>query len=129
MGMYTGLRFEAELKPFVADAMRLAKDSDDFWLTLSRVIHVPDDWLRVSRRYFIPFGSVVYMPDDWQEKDGIPIGNTWEVCCSLKNYDEEIELFLNKVLPYLISESCSAEYLYEEWSEPNIIMIFPKEFE
>jgi hypothetical protein len=128
MGMYTGIRFEAELKPFIADAMRLAKNSDDFWLTLSRVTYIPDDWLKIERRYFIPFGSVNYMPDDWHEKDGIPTGNLWDVCCSLKNYGDEIEFFIQNVLPHLILEPCHVEYLYEEWSESSTTTVLPEEY-
>ena len=93
MGMYTGLRFKAELKPLVADAMRLVSESDDFWEALSRIIPISDRWLNVGRRSFIPFGSVNYMPDDWDEKKSpYPVGNIWDICCSLKNYEGEIEL-------------------------------------
>lgn len=133
MGMYTGLRFQAELKPIVADAMRLVKDADDFWESLSRILPISDRWLNVARRSFIPFGSVNYMPDDWSDDRATcpvyPTENIWDVCCSLKNYEGEIECFLREVLPYFISEPCRAEYRYEEWETSRFDIIMPEEFE
>ena len=130
MGMYTGLRFEAKLKPIVADAMRLLykSSSDSFWGDLSRIIPISDLWLMKDRREFIPFGSLAYMPSDWEETPTGIDGNTWKVCCSLKNYEGEIEVFLSEVLPYLISEPCRTEVLYEEWDESKFDDIFPKEY-
>lgn len=130
MGMYTGLRFRAELKPLVADAMRLVSESDDFWEALSRIIPISDRWLSVGRRSFIPFGSVNSMPDDWSLiEQSYPVENTWTVCCSLKNYEGEIECFLCEVLPYFISELCRVEYRYEEWETSRFDIIMPEEFE
>jgi len=130
MGMYTGLRFKAELKPIVASAMRLVEGSDDFWESLSRIIPISNDWLNTPRRVFIPFGSVNYMPDDWTLLGSVyPTENTWDICCSLKNYEGEIELFLREVLPYLISEPCRVEYRYEEWDHPRFDLIMPEEYE
>ena len=130
MGMYTGLRFKAELKPIVADAMRLVEGGDDFWESLSRIIPIANDWLNTPRRNFIPFGVVNSMPYDWKETDKyFPSENTWDICCSLKNYDGEIQLFLREVLPYLISELCRVEYRYEEWDESRFDIIMPEEYE
>ncbi len=130
MGMYTGLRFEARLKPIVADAMRLVEGGDDFWESLSRIIPISNDWLNTARKNFIPFGSVNYMPDDWTLLGPVyPTENTWNVCCSLKNYEGEIERFLREVLPYLISESCRVEYRYEEWDHSRFDIIMPEEYD
>ena len=130
MGMYTGLRFRAELKPLVADAMRLASEGEDFWETLSRIIPISDRWLSVGRRSFIPFGAVNSMPDDWSlTEPSYPVENTWIVCCSLKNYEGEIECFLREALPYFISEPCRVEYRYEEWETSRFDIIMPEEFE
>ena len=130
MGMYTGLRFKAELKPLVADAIRLVYCADDFWESLSRILPISDRWLNVGRRSFIPFGSVNSMPEDWELLGSVyPIENTWKVCCSLKNYEGEIECFLREVLPYFISEPCRVEYRYEEWETSRFDIIMPEEFE
>ena len=131
MGMYTGVRFQAKLKPIVAGAMKLCYDSkvlDQFWDTLSKIIPIDDDWLKTGRRDFIPFGALSYMPDHWDKSPTGLSGEDWNVCCSLKNYEGEIDTFLSKVLPYLISEPCEVEYLYEEWEEPKLYMITPEEY-
>ena len=132
MGMYTGLRFEATLKPIVADSIRLLyreRGSDGFWEGLSRIIPVSNSWLMTDRRNFIPFGALSGMPSDWDEIPTGINGLTWSVCCSLKNYEEEIGLFLRDVLPYLISEPCRAEYRYEEWDTSRFDIIMPEEYE
>lgn len=132
MGMYTGLRFEAKLKPIVADAIKLLykeDGSDDFWWGLSRIIPISDRWLKIDRRDFIPFGALSYMPSDWDETPTGIEGETWKVCCSLKNYLGEIEFFLSEVLPHLISEPCRTEVLYEEWEESKFDLILPEEYE
>ena len=131
MGMYTGVRFQAKLKPIVAGAMKLCYDSkvlDQFWDTLSKIIPIDDNWLKAGRRDFIPFGALSYMPDHWDKSPTGLSGEGWNVCCSLKNYEGEIDTFLSKVLPYLISEPCEVEYLYEEWEEPKLYMITPEEY-
>lgn len=84
--MYTGPRFEAKLKPIVADAMRLfyKSSSDSFWGDLSRIIPISDCWLMTGRKDFIPFGALSSMPSDWDETPTGIDGETWKVCCSLK---------------------------------------------
>lgn len=130
MGMYTGLRFKADLKPIVADAMRLAKEGDDFWISMSRIIPISSDWLNTPRCNFIPFGVVNSMPDDWEEPETYyPSENIWGVCCSLKNYEGEIQLFLREILPYLISEPCRVEYRYEEWDQSRFDLIMPEDYQ
>jgi hypothetical protein len=132
MGMYTGLRFEAKLKPIVADSIKLLYregNSDGFWINLSQIIPISDRWLMKSRKDFIPFGAISYMPSDWDETPTGIDGQTWKVCCSLKNYEEEIELFLRDVLPYLISEFCRVEYRYEEWDTSRFDIIMPENYE
>ena len=131
MGMYTGLRFKAKLKPLVADSFTMLygiREGSSFWDNLSRIIPISDKWLSVGRKDFIPFGALSYMPSDWDETPTGIDGNTWKVCCSLKNYEGEIEVFLSEVLPHLISEPCRTEVLYEVWEESKFDDIFPKEY-
>ena len=93
MGMYTGLRFEAKLKPFVADAIDLILSEENqysMWDALAGVIPIDRKWLNVGRKDFIPFGSMSYMPDDWYHRNDIyRHDQRWFVCCSLKNYEGE----------------------------------------
>ena len=132
MGMYTGLRFKAKLKPLVADSFTMLygiREGSSFWDNLSRIIPISDKWLSVGRKDFIPFGALSCMPSDWDETPTGIDGETWKVCCSLKNYEGEIRVFLSEVLPYLISEPCRTEVLYEEWEESKFDDIFPKEYD
>lgn len=129
--MYTGLRFEAKLKPFVADAMSLIISDDnrysEFWSSLAGIISIDPNWLKVGRRDFIPYGGLSYMPDDWNWSNDIGYATQkWSVCCSLKNYEGEIETFLELVMPFLIEDYCEVEVLYEEWDKPKIIGVDPK---
>lgn len=131
MGMYTGLRFKAKLKPLVADSFTMLygiREGSSFWDNLSRIIPISDKWLSVGRKDFIPFGALSSMPSDWDDTPTGIYGETWKVCCSLKNYEGEIRVFLSDVLPYLISEPCRTEVLYEEWDESKFDDIFPKEY-
>ena len=133
MGMYTGLRFEAKLKPFVADAIELVLSEQNLyslWDPLAGIISIDQKWLDVGRKDFIPFGSMSYMPDDWVHRNDIyRFSQKWFVCCSLKNYEGEIESFLDLVLPFLIDEPCDVEVLYEEWPKPREQRIEPKPLE
>jgi hypothetical protein len=132
MGMYTGLRFKATLRPFVADTLAKFyndRDCPDFWGAVSGVIPISNNWMNTHRRDFIPFGAISYLPDDWDEESrsaGLR-GTEWHVCCSLKNYEGEIELFLREVLPHLISDMCRVEYRYEEWEESRFDLIMPED--
>jgi hypothetical protein len=134
MGMYTGIYFKAKLKPLALIAIETAyreldfsEEQYDFWLIVNKIFPISRDWLSVGRRHFIPMGGLSYMPPEWQDykmTDGIS-GDTWTVCCSLKNYDGEIESFLEGVLPFLIEERCTIIYLYEEWDNPKYIEVYP----
>lgn len=119
MGMYTGLRFKGIVKE------KFRKDFED--------IAIYGDWEnsnnkvfrrfgKVSRSGFIPCGGLAYMPDEWDievfdnnfdrtydEKTG-----RWTFQCSLKNYDNTIEKFL-EIVPYFIEEVEYVEVFYEQW--------------
>lgn len=129
MGMYTGLRGKIELKPQVAALMtewyddeivtdEVAKHFDwNVWEYVAS--HLEDvaikHWADMPRSSFIPNGMVCYMPDDWDECRDIS-GNTLTVCCSLKNYNGEIAMFIEQVLP-VIADAWELEERYEEDSE------------
>lgn len=128
MGMYTGLRFKGTVKKEFRDTFEdIAlngswEDSDDreFWMFGS------NNW----RASFIPCGSLCYMPNSWEKYEndeywnGIAtdgFGRTynketgyWTFQCSLKNYEDTIEEFL-ELLPYFIESVEHVEVFYEEW--------------
>ena len=136
MGMYTGLRFKVTLNDEGLSVVK-SLNSAPAW-TGRRWFHVLKEhnhlpWLRrwafVGRADCVPFGIVLYMPDDWEDNACDLDGRVWNVCCSLKNYEGEIQQFLEDVLPYMVSEPCEAEVLYEEDEEPSIAVVEPKTFD
>lgn len=123
MGMYTGLRFKADLSEKGLEAATSVIETHG-WYVAAEILPAIKSWLQVGRRDMIPFGAVCYMPADWENLLGIEDG-VWSVCCSLKNYESEIQTFLIDVLPYLVSGPVEVEYLYEESSEPSRRRIQP----
>lgn len=81
-------------------------------------------WATVWRCDFIPWGSIRYL--DWVHEAKL-VGNVWNVCCSLKNYEGEIEEFLANVLPHFLQEPCICEIRFEEWKESKFVTVFPKQ--
>jgi hypothetical protein len=138
MGMYTGIYFSAKLKPLAAVAIKnalresdMSEDIFDFWKAVSAIFPIQNDWMTVGRRDFIPFGALSYMPEEWDEikaGEGLYEDETWNVCCSLKNYANEIEQFLDGVLPFLLKEICTVTYYYEEDESPRKINIYPADY-
>ena len=115
MGMYTGLRFKGVVKEefrekFEDIAMEGSwEDSDD-----EKFLEFSNDY----RASFIPCGMLCYMP--WDEDDrefartyNLETGH-WVFQCSMKNYNETIEEFLDMV-PYFIESVEFCEVFYEEW--------------
>lgn len=81
------------------------------------------EWAGVWRADFIPFGALAYMPwdDDDPEcsfKDGF-----WVFQCSLKNYEGEIEYFVETVLSRIVDVRHVLYSLYEENEEPSELFI------
>ena len=126
MGMYTGLRGSIKFKPKVDSLMSIwfQEDFDGdisfFWDDVLRDFKENTDvkvFLSKCRRSFIPFGAVCYMPSNWDESGEtkfLEIG-VMSFTCSLKNYDSEIEAFIN-ILPH-IADGWLLEKRYEECEE------------
>ena len=116
MGMYTGLRFKGVVKEeFRAKFEDIAlegswEDSDD-----EKFIEFSKDF----RSSFIPCGMLAYMPWDEDDKEFTRTYDAktgrWTFQCSLKNYNDTIEAFLDMV-PYFIESVEFCEVLYEEWA-------------
>lgn len=126
MGMYTGLRFHVKLNELGVKVLEKLIENSDEDSSYNRwdlgELQVPLEiynFKNFSRCNFIPFGEVYYMPDDWEWKNNYnKEESTWEVCCSLKNYNNEIEYFWDQVIPYIVSNVYYAEMLYEEFENP-----------
>lgn len=139
MGTYTGIRFEAKLKPDVADAINIASDrlirgkinsTDQWWFLVCFITDIPADsaFMHDYRRTFIPFGAISYMPDDWIERPDMDCNedNIWKVSCSLKNYQGTIEKFVEQVLPYMIEEPCEVETRFEYDDDSEFVTVLPR---
>ena len=118
MGMYTGLRFKGYVKPeFREDFEEIAikgeweNSKDKKFKEISKL----------PRASFIPCGILAYMPIEWEEDKTFDRkydkkSGYWCFQCSLKNYDDEIDNFIN-MIPYFIESTIHIEELYEEWED------------
>lgn len=121
MGMYTGLRGKIELELFMVHAFNAGGTFGCLWRQAAilapnkEIALVLSEWAKVGRSSFIPFGALAYMPDEWDEswKEPEVKEGFLHFSCSLKNYENEIETFIDFVLP-LIAKSWELESLYEE---------------
>ena len=118
MGMYTGLRVRAKIKPkyhkMIENVMK-----NRGWEKSKNLI--AKNWNKWDRACFIPFGAICYLDWDsddpkWKTKfeDGI-----WQFQCSLKNYGGEIPAFLDIVLSKITEELYVCESQYEEVDIPT----------
>ena len=124
MGMYTGLKVTAKIKQeFVEELSKvLSSRLGHAWKSVdSERFPFVEKYANLSRSDFIPFGAICYMPSDWDKENSFENG-VWKFCCSLKNYDGEIEIFLKEVLVE-ICELAKIERLYEEESVSALLEI------
>ena len=128
MGMYTGLRFKGIIKPQYRKMIQHISNNDGLWRNYHHLDFLTN-YLRLSRAEFIPKGALAYMPDSWED-ESIPADSFrdyfdpetgyWAFRCSLKNYEDEIDVFLKDVLPIIAESAEHIEVLYEEWSASNL---------
>jgi hypothetical protein len=141
MGMYTGLRFKAVVKPeFIQMIEKMMEERLD-WEELFNLYpqrQFLKEFSKYPRSRFIPYGSLSYMPRSWETNesdwklrtptDGFEteynkLLRVWSFQCSLKNYESEIEAFLNLIVPNIIETSLHIEYYYEEWARSKFYEI------
>lgn len=136
MGMYTGLRCKVIIKPEYREEMKYLHEIDYEWED-SNLDFMKEYAEGDGRATFIPRGSLSYMPDAWEEDprslfspatDGFdrkfdPETGLWTFQCSLKNYDDTIENFLDNVLSRITEEVIHLEYYYEEWSRSRMLFL------
>lgn len=121
MGMYTGLRFKGVVAPEFRVMFRSIAMSGMWDKSLDPNFR---NFGNLSRASFIPCGMLSYMPDSWESSTGVATDGFerdynvetgyWAFQCSLKNYEEEIEDFL-ELLPYFILSVEHVEVFYESW--------------
>ena len=126
MGMYTGIRFKGYIKPEfrkIFKPIALEGKWDGSHVELFRAYGTS-----CARASFIPCESLSYMPECWEtvlngetvDADGFERTYNeetgyWTFQCSLKNYENEIEIFFS-ILPLFVESVDHLEYFYEEWA-------------
>lgn len=127
MGMYTELHFNAELvrdvPPNVIDVLRLMTGVADHEPTPSPL---PDHALFRTQRwsgmllcssYYFPLSVATSV-----DFDDIAKRYYLRVRCNLKDYDGEIDHFLDWIRPYVdADDECLGYYRYEEDPHPTLI--------
>ena len=130
MGMYTGLRAKVLVREEYSKAIEELHENDHDvfgWRNISSSFPNLKEWKEYSRHRFIPFASPYYLPDDWTligKKNSYydKESRIWEFSCSLKNYEEEIDFFVKKILLLVVDRVFYCQSLYEEDSEPIDLM-------
>lgn len=126
MGMYTGLRCKIIVKEkYRKELAELLLTSYNRWEDFNSDIF--KKFSLISRSDFIPYGDLCYMPDCWESEYNLCNNKAvfkdnkfdidtgfWEFQCSLKNYDDTIEYFLENILTEICEISYHIETLYEE---------------
>ena len=107
--MYTGLRGWIEVK----EEHWFADGKVDWESMIGIIGPKTDEYANKPRSSFIPNGAVFYMEDDWvdRHKSSLEEG-ILSFTCSLKNYDGEIDSFI-EALPELATR-WQLEERYEE---------------
>ena len=128
MGTYTGLRAKLLIKeefwPVIEQLMDPA--SVGSWQDVAKAFPQHTflaEWTGVWRADFIPFGALTYMPWDDPEWERSFTDGLWVFQCSLKNYEGEIEYFVETVLSRIVKERHELYSLYEGNEEPEQLFI------
>lgn len=126
--MYTGLRARVKIKEKYRGDIQKLHDERSWEDT-----NIPniDGWLAFGRNRFIPFGITAYMPEEFDEpfeeredEYGKVTGGTkfdgewWTFSCALKNYEGEIQFFIEFIMSEIIEEVDYCESFYEEGEYP-----------
>lgn len=126
MGMYTELHFNSELKNNVPASVlnilsyMVGVHEDEPDQLPNHKLFTDQRW-----RFMLQCDSYYFDADTISTLRYDDIGNSWYLCIrtNLKNYDDEIEDFIDWIMPYL--NKYDGEFLgfyrYEEDEEPTLI--------
>jgi hypothetical protein len=111
--MYTGLRGTITFTDAALPVVKLVATSDISWRKAAEACGYSNSYAFMDspKAEFIPRGGAAYLAD-WDEHYVQLEGNTLRFCCSLKNYYNEIELFLEMLQD--MAESYDLQSQYEE---------------
>jgi hypothetical protein len=122
----TGIRCRVQIKDEWIPIWKQLLENNITWNRLNcnslKVKHYVSEWSKEARSNLIPFGLVTcyrWIEDsaNWQRKVD---GNTIQFQCSLKDYDNEINKFIEIILSNMV---CSIDHLevMREGDEQSII--------
>lgn len=130
MGMYTEFVFGCELSKStpenVIDILRYLKgDIEETPKLPSHEFFSCSRWKAIGRCTSAYFGSPSYVII---EQDGWSLEYRLAIRCNLKNYDNEIQKFVDWIKPYVNQGAGTGELLgysiYEESSEPQMFYLY-----
>ena len=122
MGMYTELVLGVELisEPVVIDTLKLMLDGD----AENKVVTIDHPLFSTSRWAYMLLCDSFYFDGQTDSKlvyDTISKSYYLNVRCNLKNYDNEIEQFLDWLCPYIKTEGFLGYSRYECDNDPTLI--------
>lgn len=123
MGMYTELVLGVRLKeklPVLEYMLRLTEEKPDL---PNHALFQTERWnfmLRSDSYYFQGSTQHLYQYDDIAKQ------YEFNVRCNLKNYGDEIKMFLDWIGPYVEpDDGCAGYFRYEEDDDPTLIYFLP----
>lgn len=130
MGDYMSMRFKGTIKPEYRSAIEEVND-DGFWEALGVATSIGYDTL--NRYTFIPCGQLSYPPVEWEDESSEYYVRSfnedtgeWIFQCSIKSsgehdleYDKEIKMFMNEIVPVICEKVDNFELWHEFWSNPD----------
>lgn len=136
MGMYTQLTLNVRLKPncWLYNVLNLMMENDvddDSYKSTEIKSYIKYGKLgnhslfRTDRWKWMLYGSSAYF-EEWAEPKLSYNEESEELnfsCCfNIKNYENEIQLFLDFLAPFILNRGQIGTYRYEEWEEPAIVI-------
>lgn len=120
MGMYTELDLKVAIKddPIVVDVLKEIATNVLSSNIKGRLDH---PFFKTNRCDMVGWGGSCYFDSQsYTQFEYDKIANCWlfTTCFNLKNYDSEIEKFLDWLCPYILTEGYLGTYWYEEQEEP-----------
>lgn len=122
MGMYTQLVMACRIKndPEVVRVLKYLADPGE------EEIETPDhEFFGAARwKWLFTMSSYYFVPATVSKFELDSVGRSWSLitCSNLKNYDQEIQKFIDWVSPYFEdADEMVGYYRYEEDREPTII--------
>lgn len=125
MGMYTGLRCKVIIKEEYREDIEIIVNnynSDYEFRNKLKSELLKDFYFNISRATSIPHGNIEICKSTWGDDNKYGFQKFFDINtgllkfeCSLKNYDNTIEYFLDNILTKICNKSFHIEVLYSEW--------------